>query len=489
VVAPDTWARYERRLPPQEMLTEADLGYRVMADTFDRRVVPPAGPNPSPKMPAVWRGRLANGIEVLGAVNDEVPTTTVSLRLKTGQNDETLEQLGLAALTAAMLNEATEVSSKEDLSNRLQKLGASISVGSGDDYTVVSVRTLTEHLDETLAIAAEKLLRPKFDPADLERLKAQTIEGIRQAGKNAAVVADNARKRLLYGERNAFAHPDSGTVETVSRLGIEDVRSHYQRRYSPVIADIVVVSNLPRDRVEDKLAVFESWLPHAVAATPIQPFPPLAAGTLYLIDKPGGAQSEIRIAKRAMPYDATGEFYRANLAVFPLGGAFNSRINLNLREDKGYTYGARAGFGASEYAGSFTASAGVRADVTAAAIREFVEEIEAFAGTGMTETELAFTQAAIGQSHARTYETPGQKAGFLSQILTFDLDESFVDEQKSILGEFTVEDSQQLAAKHMGFDDMIVVVVGDKQAIQPELESLGLNIVELDEDGSPLTAD
>ena len=479
VAREDNWQRFERTIPEYPPMSEADLEYRAARDVFDRSVVPPSGPNPETRLPSIWRGELSNGVAVLGSANDEVPTTTLQLRIATGQRDEPLDKLGLAALTAAMLNEQTETSTREQLSNELQKLGSSVSVSSGDDYTVLSVRSLTANLDATLDIAVEKLLEPRFDAADLERLKAQTIEGIRHAAKDAGQLADTARRQLLYGEDNAFAYPGDGTIETVSAISIDDVRRFYVSNYSPTIAEVIVVSDLPRDSVLARLGRFEPWQPTEVKTASVAAFPEVDTGTLYLLDKPGAAQSEIRIAKRALPYDATGEFFRVNLTVFPLGGNFNSRINQNLREDKGYTYGARARFGGTRYAGSFVAGAAVRKDATAASITEFINEINAFSASGMTDTELRFTQAAIGQRDARAYETPGQKLGLLSQILTYDLDDKFVERQVQILEQFTVEDSRRLAAKHLNIDDMIVLVVGDKSVILDELETLGFPIVEL----------
>jgi len=199
------------------------------------------------------------------------------------------------------------------------------------------------------------------------------------------------------------------------------------------------------------------------------------------VDKPGAAQSEIRIGKRALKYDATGEYYRASLMNFALGRAFNSRINLNLREDKGYTYGARSTFNGSKDYGTFTASAGVRTDVTADSIVQFENEVRCYVETGMTETELSFTRRALGQSDARRFETPRQKLGFLSNILVYDLEDDFVDVQNEILAGIGQGELNQLASEHLVMEEMIIVVVGDKQVILPDLEELGYEIVELDE--------
>jgi zinc protease len=190
--------------------------------------------------------------------------------------------------------------------------------------------------------------------------------------------------------------------------------------------------------------------------------------------------------KRSLPYDATGEFYRANLMNYVLGGAFNSRINLNLREDKGYSYGAGSGFSGEEDYGAYVASAAVRTDATSASIIEFENEIRNFAENGITEPELTFTRNAIGQRDARRYETPIQKLVFLSRIVTYKLDDDFVDKQNAILAGISQKELNELAEKHLNMDDMIIVVIGDKQVILPGLQELGYEIVELDVTGVEL---
>ncbi len=480
----DTWERYERTIPEREEAGELQM--RRAEEELDRSVMPPAGANPVITPPPIWRAELANGIEVIGAVNDETPTTALRIRLDVGQRHEPLDKLGLASLTAAMLDEATTESTSEELSNRLDKLGASVSASSGDEHTVITVRALTEHLDEALAIAAEKLLKPAFADDDFERLKAQTLQGIEVSKTRPAVTASHAIRRKLYGTDNAFAHPDEGTTETVSALTVDDVKAFYADTFGAQIASVLVVSDLPAEQITAKLAVLEGWSDATPPDGETKPFPELAAGTLYLIDKEGAAQSEIRIGKRAMPFDATGEYYRSTLMNYPIGGAFNSRINLNLREDKGYTYGARARFSGGRDRGHYVAGAGVRTDATGASITEFLEELKAAHADGITADELAFTKASIGQRDAREYETPSDKLGFLDDILTYDLPDDFVSQQIAILDSVTEEELDALAAKHLDPTTMVLVVVGDEATIREELEALELPIVELDSDGKPL---
>jgi len=389
-------------------------------------------------------------------------------------------------MTAGLLNEATTESTAEDLSNRLDKLGSSVSIGAGGNYTTLSIRTLTKNLDETIAIAKEKLLQPKFDEVDFRRDKSNAIQGIKSSKSNASATASAVFNLLMYGKENSFAYPLSGTEDTVSAITLEDVKTFYAANYSPKITSITAVSNLGESKIKSALSAFGNWEGDDVDPIDAKPFPKLKSGTLYFIDKPSAPQSEIRIGKRALPFDATGEYYRARVMNFPLGGAFNSRINLNLREDKGYTYGARASFSGNKDRGTFRASAGVRADATKASIVEFLKEITTYHNSGIAAEELSFTQAALGQSDARKYETPGQKLGFLNNMQTYDLDTGFVDKQSNILKSLGKAELDALAAKHLNTDDMIILVMGDKETQMPELEALGMPIIELDGDGNPV---
>jgi zinc protease len=292
--------------------------------------------------------------------------------------------------------------------------------------------------------------------------------------------------KLVFGYDNSFAHSNSGTIATVEKLTLEDVKAFYTANYGPANAEVIVVSNVNSESMTKHLQTLNNWTGQSSQMPVLKAFPELAAGTLYFIDKPEAAQSEIRIGKRALNYDATGEYYRADLMNYNLGGAFNSRINLNLREDKGYTYGARSLFNGNDFRGVFRAQAGVRADTTADSILQFRNEINGFKENGLTDEELTFMKRAIGQRDARAYETPNQKLSFLSEIMTYSLDKTFVDDQNTILANIDKAELNLLAAKHLKLDEMITVVVGDKAKVMESLKPMFEKIVELDAEGVTL---
>ena len=483
----DTWERYERTIPDTSG-ESTDFNWTRPEDPegLDRSVQPSAGDNnPQVKAPDTYEFSVGDGIEVLGARNTEVPTTTISLRIEAGQSHETLDKLGLASMTAGLLNEATTERSVEALSNELDKLGSSVSFSAGDRFSTMRIRTLTRNLDATMAIAMEKLLQPKFDPADFERDKANALQSIKANKKEAAQTASTLFNKMMYGTDNPTAYANTGTEESVANITLDDVKAFYAAHYSPKIASVIAVSDLDKTAMENALAPLAEWTGGKVPAAEIKPFPELTGGTLFFVDKPNAAQSEIRIGKRALPYDATGDYFKSTVMNYPLGGAFNSRINLNLREDKGYTYGARSSFNGDTNGGWYRAGAGVRADATAASIVEFVKEIEGYYANGVSEEEIAFTQSSLGQSDARAYETPRQKLGFLSRMATYGLKADHVDKQAAILSKMTKADFDAIAKEHLNLDDMIMIVIGDKAAVYDDVAALGYKMVEIDADGNP----
>jgi zinc protease len=204
---------------------------------------------------------------------------------------------------------------------------------------------------------------------------------------------------------------------------------------------------------------------------------------LYLVNKEGAAQSSLRTAQPSIKYDALGDYYKAGLANFNLGGTFNSRINLNLREDKGYTYGARSGFSGSQEFGSFGVSAEVNKEATAASVTEVLNELESYAANGMDEAEYDYMRSAIGQRDALQYETPGSKLGLLGNIMRYDLPLNYRTQQANILKETDREALNELANRLIQPENMAIVIVGDEAALREELEALGMPIKNLDEDG------
>lgn len=461
------------------------LVYNKAKDTFDRSRRPAVGANPTVEVPEFWKTTFANGLEVIGTINDELPTTTIQLTVPAGHRYETTDKAGIASLMASMMEEKTANYTAEELQEKLEKLGADIWINSGDENVSVTISTLTKNLDEVIPLAEEMIFKPAFAQEDFDRLKSQQLEGIASQATRADAIADNNFRQLIHGKHSLKGVSSSGTEASVASISLNDVKEYYNSHFGQKGSKLVVVGNLGQEAMLPKLLPFINWEGNTSARTSLPAAPSYDKTKIYLVDKEDAPQSEIRIGYLTdMVYNPLGEHFKATVMNYPLGGAFNSRINLNLREDKGYTYGARSRFGAGKEPGVFRAGAAVRADATADAIKEFMTEMDRYRKGGISRTELDFTKKSIGQADALKYETAWQKAGFLRRLLDYDLDASYVKEQSALLESMTVSEVNMLAKKHLPKNKMEILVVGDKEAHLESLKALGYDIVIMSTDGA-----
>jgi zinc protease len=481
--APQNYEAPERDIPESFGDEGTGLALRPVVDNFDRSQQPVPGVNPSVELPAIWDTRLANNVRVLAVPNSETPTVTIRATFAMGQRDEPVGKAGLTALTTALMREATQDRTAAEFAEELERIGASISVGSGDYETTVTVNTLTKHLDKAMALMMERALKPAFTQDDFDRIKSQTIEGLLASRKTPQGLAGRAINSVLYGSTHPLSYPADGMPSTVETISLEDVKAYYAAHFPAHLTGITVSASLPQERIISALEGFAALEVTEAYRVPIEELPEIQGRTLFLVNLDGAAQSSLRTAQPSIKYDALGEYYKAGLANFNLGGTFNSRINLNLREDKGYTYGARSGFYGSQEFGSFRVSTEVNKDATAASVTEVLNELESYAAEGMTEEEYDYMRSAIGQRDALQYETPGRKLGLLNNILRYDLPLNYRTQQNNILRETDREVLNALANQLIQPDSMAIVVVGDEATIREELEGLELPIRKLDEDG------
>ncbi len=476
VAAQDNYTPQPRVIPELVNTTDVELKVRKTIDNFDRSIMPTAGANKAVEVPAMWRETFANGIKILAAQSTETPTTSVLIKIPAGHYFESKDKAGTASLLAAMLNESTTKRSAEAMSKALEKLGASVGISAGNSYLAVNINTLSKHLDATLALVYEKLTAPAFLASEFERNKSNAIQGAINGKKDAGYLASTAFRQLLHAD-NIAAIASSGSEASLNNIQLADVKALYQRQVKPKDSQIILVSDLDKSRVLASLAIFKPLTGAGQALSLDLADSTAKLGVIYLVNKDHAAQSAIRIGKRSLTRDVTGEFYRAYLMNFPLGGAFSSRINLNLREDKGYTYGANSYFYGDKFSGVYAATTEVRADVTDKAIVELVNEIQHYAEQGISDEELTFMRNAINQKDALKYETPSRKLGFLAQILEHDLSSDFVKKRNEIVANISKEEINALAKKHLDISSMLMVVVGDANTLKPQLEALGYQVI------------
>lgn len=465
------------------------LEYVKAKDTFDRSQIPPNGENPVVEVPEFWRKDLAGPIRVIGTHSDEIPVVNISLGFKGGRMMEfgKMDKTGLASLFAAMMMEDTENYTAEELSLELEKLGSSISVSATTDDIRVRIKTLTKNLQPTLKLAEEVLLRPRFTAEAFDREKKRTLESIRNNNTRPEVVANQVFDKVMYGPDHLFAATAEGTEETVGNIELKDIEAFYKNYISRNGLDIVVVGDVGEE-VTESLGFLTQLSNQPIPMPKLAPAPPIEKTRIYFVDIPGAAQTEFRIGKVTdLRYDALGDYYKANVMNYPLGGAFNSRLNLNLREENGWTYGARGYFSGDKYTGTYTFMSGIKADATDSALVEILRILKEYRETGMDAEELRFTQNSMGQSEARKYELGYQKAAFLSRILDYDLDPDYTRQQTEILNQLTAKEMQDLARRYLPHPDkMHIVLVGDKESLWDSLKGFGYELVEIDRNGKPL---
>ncbi len=462
---------------------------RVWEDDFDRSSQPQPGVNPIVDLPPIWDTMLANGARLLAVPNTETPTVTIRAVFAMGQRDEPPGKAGLASLTVAMMGEETLQRTAAEFSEELERIGASVNVASGQYQTSVSLNVLSKHLDRGIALMMERLLEPAFTEEDFNRLKSQRMESLMQARKSGPSLAGRALGAVLAGPEHPLSYPQSGLPSTVANISLDDVKAFYAAHVPYHLRGVLVSTSLPQDEIMASLTGLGELEIREVLREPIEGLPEISGRGIYLVNKDGAAQSSLRMAHPSLKYDALGDYYLAGLMNFNLGGTFDSRINLNLREDKGYTYGISTGFRGGSELGSFRVSSEVNKEATTASVSEVLNELERYRDGGMTEEEYLYLQNAIGQRDALRYETPGAKLGLLSQVLRYDLPLDYRKQQRTLLRETDRETLNILAGRLIDPDNMAIVIVGDLPAIRPDLEALGLPVRLLDEDGNEIEQD
>ncbi len=481
--AEENFAAPERNIPESFPDEGADLLLRPVLDNFDRSQQPTPGINPSVELPAIWDTSLANNVRVLAVSNEETPTVTIRASFEMGQRDEPAGKAGLTSLTVALMGEATTEHTAAEFTEELERIGASVSVDSGVYATTITVDTLSKHLDKAMELMLERLLKPAFTQQDFDRIKLKTIEELMQSRKTPQGLAGRAINAVLFGPDHPLSYPMGGLPSTVENITLDDVKAYYTAHIPAHLTGIMISASLGQADIIAALQGFAELETSEVYREAIDELPKITGRRMYLVNKEGAAQSSLRTAQPSIKYDALGDFYLAGLMNFTLGGTFNSRINLNLREDKGYTYGARSRFQGGKELGSFRFRSEVNKETTAASVTEVINELENYAAGGLTEEEYDYMRSAIGQRDALQYETPSRKLALLGNILRYDLPLNYRTQQNNILRETDHETLNELASRLIQPGNMAIVVVGDEAAIRPQLEALGMQITVLDEDG------
>jgi zinc protease len=446
--------------------------------SFDRSVIPADGPVPLLNVPAVWQDTLANQIRVFGIGHHELPLVQFSLVLKGGHFLDKPEKAGVAYLVSEMMMEGTRKRTPLELEEAIERLGAGISMTTSGTNITLSANTLVRNYDSVMALAKEILLEPRWDEEEFALAKRRLLNSLKRQKASPNVQVRNAFSRLIYGKDHIFSVDRQGTEETIAGITMDDLKSFYADWFTPTLASFLIAGDITQGEVMASLkSLPEQWKAREVVF-PVYSLPePLAGSKICFVDVPGAKQSVINIGYLALAR-TDPDFYPATVMNYKLGGSFAGNVNMVLREEKGYTYGARTGFSGSEIPGPFTASASVRSSATEESVRIFRELMEKYRN-GISDQELTFTKNALIKSNARDFETLRALIGMLSDMAAYNLPPDYVKNEESMIREMTQARHKELADKYIVPGRMFYVVAGDAATQVKPLEKIGFGKVEV----------
>ncbi len=441
--------------------------------TVDRSVMPADGPDPSLVLPGVWQDKTTNGIRVLGIEDSELPLVEFSIEMKGGHLLDPPGKPGIANLVCELMTEGTKNRTPLELEEEIDRLGASINLNAGNNSITLSANCLARNFDKVMALAREILLEPRWDEAEFALAKTRILNVIKRQKASPATLARNEFNLRIYGKDHIFATDRLGTEESVKAITLDDLRNFYSRCFSPAVATCQVAGNVTHEKVMAALMPLAGvWKTREV----VFPSYPIPAGpqtpTVILVDVPGAKQSVISIGRLGLARQEA-DFFPATLANYKLGGSFNGNVNLVLREEKGYTYGARTGFSGGIVSGIFTAGANVRSSATAESVSIF-RDLMARYPKEFSNDDLEFTRNSMLKSYARQFETLGAKLGMLSEINLYQLPADYVKQEQAAIRNLTIDQVRQLTAKYINPDKMFYVVAGDAETQLEPLSKIGL---------------
>jgi zinc protease len=463
--------------------------FKTVASTVDRSKVPTPGAPPSLKLPSAARAKLSNGLEIVVVERHSAPVVDFTLLADTGYAADASAKPGTARLAMLMLQEGTKTRSSPDISEASESLGAPLSVGSSLDRSYLGMNALSARLPESLDLYADVLLNPTFPDKELERLRGQTLATIQQEKAQPAAIVNRLMPALLFGEGHAYATPASGTGNeaSIKSLTSAELAAFYKRWVRPDNSVLLVVGDTTLAKIQPLLEQrFGAWRAPA-EAKPVKNLSEVALAAkprVFLIDRPGAEQSQI-VAATVAPTRADPDYIRFVALDTLLGGNFVSRLNMNLREDKHWAYGAGTRLTDAIGQGIYRAGGAVQTDKTTESMLEIRKELRDVIGTRKpTEAELKFAQDSIAIALPGENETSDEIANSYAEILTFGLKDSYWNDYVGEVTALTTADVNKSSGRLIHPDALTWVVVGDLAKIEAKVRTLGFgDVTVIDTDG------
>ena len=466
-------------------------GNPVAAETgYDRSEPPAVEPFTGVEFPDFERRTLDNGLTLIVANRPEIPVINMSLIIDSGYAADQFSKPGTAALTMSLLDEGTAKRSSLEISEELAMLGATLSAGANLDTATVSMSALTETLDQSLNIYADVILNPAFPEEELERVRAQYLAVIRQEKTQPTSMALRVMPRLLYGDEHAYGQPltGSGTEASVKAITRGDLENFHNTWFKPGNATLVVVGDTSTDEFAPRIEkLFRNWQGSEVPEKNIATVANRNNNPVYIVDKPGADQSII-FASRLIAAKADSDEVAVKAMNNILGGLSSSRINMNLREDKHWSYGSRSLIIDTQAQRPFLIYAPVQTDKTKESIVEIQKELKGIIGSNPVATdELNHLKNTINRSLPGGWETSGSVLGSISKLVTYGLPDDYWDNYPNEVEQLNLGQISNAASEVVVADELVWVIVGDKSKIEADVAELKLGqIIQLDADGLPI---
>jgi zinc protease len=454
-----------------------------VADTIPR---PTPGPSRAYRFPGFERLTLDNGLRVIVAPVSKLPIATVVALVDAGAAPDPQGREGVALLTARALAEGTERSDGAQLAERFERLGTALDSSADWDSATVRITVTTERLPASLALLAEVIREPSFPGREVERLRQERLAELLQQQTEPRGLADDMFGKFAYTPGSRYALPDGGDESTVAALDQDAVRAFYDERYSPGSTTVIVVGDVTVDQARAMVAdTFGSWVGRSVRPVAVVDRPAATTRIVHIVGKSDAPQSELRVGHVGVPR-LHPEYFPIVVMNAILGGLFSSRINLNLREAHAYTYGAFSSFDWRRGAGPFTVSTAVRSDVTDAAVREILLEIDKLRESGVTDAELSLATSYLDGVFPIRFESTTAIANALSSLVSYGLPDDYFDTYRSKIRSVTADHVLEAARAHLRPDELQIVAVGDPAVVRAPLERLSVGpVLTYDAEGRP----
>lgn len=450
-----------------------------MDKTLDRSIKPSPYGEIKFTLPGIERFKLKNDLNILFIKKEDLPVLRFNLIAGSGSKYDPAAKRGLANLFARVLDEGAGNFNAFELSEEIDILGSSFNISCFNDNIHLTLQTLIENLDRSLELFGTVISRPHLDEKSFEREKRKTLTQIQQIQDSPEDIADITFEKIIFGEKNPYAYPSIGYNNDVNNIFQKDIRTFYENNFLPGNSTLIIVGDSTKNELEEKLNKYLSdWhSPKQIS----EPKFPLKEETLsvYLIHKKDSVQSEIRVGHLSAKRD-NEEFFAKHLLNLILGGQFSSRINLNLRENKGYTYGAHSRFNYYKHSAQFEVSTSVGSENTGNAIGEILKELTNIK-KGVTDKELDFARSSLIRRYPGNFETYGQISANLVSLVLHSLPDNYFNTYIDSLSGLNIEEVNKAATENIFPERLSVLAVGDKGLILKQLQELNISdVIELD---------